>query len=78
MEAFEKELSGSKLKPAAEEEEDGEVEHNPNLDIDDADLENDPFAQPSDAPVGVDLGNEPWLSSDRDYLYPEVCFWSLR
>ncbi|KAJ3865985.1 eukaryotic translation initiation factor 2 beta [Lentinula novae-zelandiae] len=72
MEAFEKELSGSKLKPAAEEEEDGEVEHNPNLDIDDADLENDPFAQPSDAPVGVDLGNEPWLSSDRDYLYPEL------
>ncbi|KAF8830191.1 hypothetical protein HHX47_DHR2000602 [Lentinula edodes] len=72
MEAFEKELSGSKSKSAAEEEEDGEVEHNPNLDIDDADLENDPFAQPSDAPVGVDLGNEPWLSSDRDYLYPEL------
>ncbi|KAF5392662.1 hypothetical protein D9757_000937 [Collybiopsis confluens] len=78
MEAFEKELSGSKSKSAADDDEDVEIEHNPNLDIDDADLENDPFAQP-DVPVGVDSGSEPWLSSDRDYVYPELLsrFYSL-
>ncbi|KIK55512.1 hypothetical protein GYMLUDRAFT_76467 [Collybiopsis luxurians FD-317 M1] len=72
MEAFEKELSGSKSKSTGDDDDDVEMEHNPNLDIDDADLENDPFAQPIDVPVGVDSGNEPWLSSDRDYAYPEL------
>ncbi|KAK7460909.1 translation initiation factor eIF-2 beta subunit [Stygiomarasmius scandens] len=77
LEAFEKELKKSKDK-SAEDEEDEEIEHNPNLDIDDADLEHDPFAQP-DAPVGVDAGNEAWLKSDRDYTYQELLtrFYSL-
>ncbi|THV02258.1 translation initiation factor [Dendrothele bispora CBS 962.96] len=80
LEAFEKELKKSKDKSAGggEDEEDEEIEHNPNLDIDDADLEHDPFAQP-DAPVGVDAGNEAWLNSDRDYTYQELLtrFYSL-
>jgi translation initiation factor 2 subunit 2 len=70
LEAFEKELKKSKDK-SAEDDDDDEIEHNPNLDIDDAGLEHDPFAQP-DAPVGIDAGNEPWLKSDRDYTYQEV------
>ncbi|KAF5365273.1 hypothetical protein D9758_005354 [Tetrapyrgos nigripes] len=77
LEAFEKELKKSKDK-SAEDDEDDEIEHNPNLDIDDAGLEHDPFAQP-DAPVGVDAGNEAWLKSDRDYTYQELLtrFYSL-
>ena len=41
--------------------------------IDDAELGDDPFSQAGDTPAGIDAGNEPWLKSDRDYTYPEVC-----
>ncbi|KAJ7594995.1 translation initiation factor [Mycena floridula] len=72
LEAFEKEINESKAKPADAEDDDDEVQPNPNLDIDDADLGEDPFAVPGDAPVGVDAGTEAWLKSDRDYTYPEL------
>jgi translation initiation factor 2 subunit 2 len=79
LEAFEKELNDSKAKSASkteggdEEEEDGPEPDGSHLDnIDEAELGDDPFAQPGDAPVGVDAGNEAWLKSDRDYTYQEV------
>lgn len=79
MEAFEKELNDSKAKsststPAGEDDDDDDdVQPNTaHLDVDDAGLDEDPFAQPGDAPVGVDAGTEPWLKSDRDYAYPEA------
>jgi translation initiation factor 2 subunit 2 len=74
MEAFEKELkSSSTADPAADADDD--VEPTPAVDLDDdADLGDDPFAQPSAGEVlaSVSSGNEAWLSSDRDYTYPEV------
>jgi translation initiation factor 2 subunit 2 len=39
--------------------------------MDEAELGDDPFAR-GEAPADVDQGSEPWLSSDRDYTYPEV------
>lgn len=79
LEEFEKELNESKAKPsgadgaAADEEEDGEgLGENHFDEIDEAELGDNPFARPADAPIGVDAGNEAWLKSDRDYLYPEV------
>jgi len=72
LEAFEKELNESKAKPSNADDDEDDVEPNPNLDIDDADLGDDPFAVPGDAPVGVDAGTEAWLKSDRDYTYPEL------
>jgi translation initiation factor 2 subunit 2 len=79
LEAFEKELNVSKAKSASKSEggEDDE-DDNPEPDgshldnIDETELGDDPFAQPADAPVGVDAGNEAWLNSDRDYTYQEV------
>ncbi|KAJ7940677.1 translation initiation factor [Mycena leptocephala] len=74
MEAFEKELkSSSTADPAADADDD--VEPTPAVDLDDdADLGDDPFAQPSAGEVlaSVSSGNEAWLSSDRDYTYPEL------
>jgi len=67
LEAFEKELNESKAKSTPNADED-----DVNLDLDDADLGDDPFAQPGELPVGVDAGNESWLKSDRDYTYPEL------
>ncbi|KAG5644482.1 hypothetical protein DXG03_008309 [Asterophora parasitica] len=78
LDAFEKELNDSKAKASSsggadgDEDDDEDGPTNPNLDhLDDADLGDDPFA-PGDAPVGVEAGNEAWLKSDRDYLYPEL------
>jgi len=69
LEAFEKELNESKAKDEADDEgDDGEGL----VEIDEAELGDDPFAQGADAPTGVDAGNEPWLKSDRDYTYPEL------
>ena len=73
LEAFEKELNESKVKDDAEDEgDDGEGDGF--AEVDEAELGDDPFAQGADVPTGVDAGNEPWLKSDRDYTYPEVCF----
>ncbi|KAF8802029.1 translation initiation factor [Phlegmacium glaucopus] len=80
LEAFEKELNDSKAKTASkaegggdEDEDDGPEPDGSHLDnIDEAELGDDPFAQPGDAPVGVDAGNEAWLKSDRDYTYQEL------
>lgn len=41
----------------------------------DEELGENPFAAPSGA-GGVDAGREPWLGSDRDYIYSEVIFGS--
>lgn len=65
MEAFEKELNEAK---ARDEEEEGDVAP---VNDGDEDLGDDPFARGSES-IAVDGGNEPWLSSDRDYIYPEV------
>ncbi|KAJ3483863.1 hypothetical protein NLI96_g6022 [Meripilus lineatus] len=66
MEAFEKELHDSKAKDA---EEDEGLEAQPE-EMDEAELGDDPFAGGNAS--GLDAGNEPWLKSDRDYLYPEL------
>ncbi|TFY63308.1 hypothetical protein EVG20_g6371 [Dentipellis fragilis] len=68
LEAFEKELNVSKSKDAADEEEPDEGGAD---EADEADLGDDPFAR-AEAPTGVDAGTEPWLGSDRDYLYSEL------
>lgn len=69
MEAFEKELNESKAKG----DDDDEEIDTTNLDnIDEAELGEDPFAQPDLSSVDGG-GGEAWLKSDRDYLYPEVC-----
>jgi len=74
LEAFEKELKSSSVaEPAGDADDD--VEPTPAVDLDDdADLGDDPFAQPSAGEVlaSVGSGNEAWLSSDRDYTYPEL------
>ncbi|THH09234.1 hypothetical protein EW146_g8740 [Bondarzewia mesenterica] len=70
LEAFEKELNESKAKEGGDDDE--EVDDGEHLnDVDEAELGDDPFAR-GEAPAGVDAGNEPWLSSDRDYYYPEL------
>jgi len=74
LEAFEKELSVSKVK---EEEPDadeagGEPDGRHLEDVNEEDLGEDVFAQSHEAPSGADLQNEPWLSSDRDYTYQEL------
>ena len=85
MEAFEKELNGSKEKSEAvegpagmDEEDEGEVPADTShLDIvDEAELGENPFAnaRATEVPIGIDAGNEAWLKSDRDYAYPEVSF----
>ena len=76
LEAFEKELNDSKDKSKADEaEEEDEAFDSSHLDnIDEAELGDDPFARPTDAPPGVDAGNEAWLKSDRDYIYEEARF----
>ena len=73
MEAFEKELNESKAKDA-EDDEGGEETNIP--EVDEAELGDDPFSRAEGAggAVGLEAGNEPWLSSDRDYAYPEVSF----
>ncbi|ETW77459.1 hypothetical protein HETIRDRAFT_480114 [Heterobasidion irregulare TC 32-1] len=70
LEAFEKELNESKAKDGADDEEEGDDGEHFN-DIDEAELGDDPFAH-GEAPTDIDAGNEPWLSSDRDYFYPEL------
>lgn len=72
MEAFEKELNESKSKDA-DDDEGGEETNIP--EIDEAELGDDPFARAEGASGAVTLeaGGEPWLGSDRDYTYQEVC-----
>ncbi|PFH48939.1 hypothetical protein AMATHDRAFT_64314 [Amanita thiersii Skay4041] len=78
LEAFERELNQSKAKSTSthgeEEDDDGDVPVDTSHldDIDEADLGDDPFSRTTDAPIGVDAGNEAWLTSDRDYTYPEL------
>lgn len=79
LEEFEKELNQSKSKSsgtdgaAADEDDEGEgLGENNFEEIDEAELGENPFARATDAPVGVDAGNEAWLKSDRDYTYSEV------
>ncbi|VDC07015.1 unnamed protein product [Peniophora sp. CBMAI 1063] len=69
LEAFEKELNESKAK-GGEDDEDVPMDDAAG-DLDEGHLGDDPFARES-APAGVDSGAEPWLGSDRDYLYPEL------
>ncbi|TEB32759.1 hypothetical protein FA13DRAFT_1731269 [Coprinellus micaceus] len=75
LDAFEKELNESKAKSAGdgdEEDEDGAPVDTTHLDnLDEAELGEDPFAQP-DAPAGIDAGTEAWLGTDRDYTYQEL------
>jgi len=77
LDAFEKELNDSKTKAkedvGEEDDEDGPAPDGTHLEnVDEAELGDNPFAQPGEAPVGIDAGNEAWLKSDRDYTYPEV------
>ncbi|KAF9258040.1 eukaryotic translation initiation factor 2 beta [Marasmius fiardii PR-910] len=79
LEAFEKELNDTNKSKLQDDEEEDEQQPSVNINLDDeADLGDDPFAQP-DAPTSVESGNEAWLGSDRDYLYPELLtrFYSL-
>ncbi|KAK7014897.1 translation initiation factor [Favolaschia claudopus] len=74
LEAFEKELQSSAGGADAADGDD-DVQPTPAVDLDDdADLGDDPFAQPSAGEVlaSVSSGNEAWLTSDRDYTYPEL------
>ncbi|KAJ6496640.1 translation initiation factor [Mycena vitilis] len=73
MEAFEKELKSSSTADPAGDDDDAEPAPAADLD-DDADLGDDPFAQPAPGEVlaAVGSGNEAWLGSDRDYTYPEL------
>jgi translation initiation factor 2 subunit 2 len=68
MEAFEKELKETKARDGDDDDE--EVPHGEDLEID-GDIGEDVFAQ-GEAPQGIESGNEAWLKSDRDYIYPEV------
>jgi len=75
LEAFEKELNESKSKDADGDAEDGAggEDDGHHLDqVDEDELGEDVFAQTSEAPASVDTAEEPWLSSDRDYTYPEL------
>ena len=64
LEAFERELGETER--AADADGDGGV------DVDEGDLGDDPFARGEGEHAGLEPGSEPWLGSDRDYLYPEV------
>lgn len=70
MEEFERQLGEAKAKDEDEEEVE-EVDAAAFDDIDEGEHGENPFARPDDAPQdGGD--SQPWLSSDRDYTYPEV------
>lgn len=81
MEAFEKELNeskkdsgeGGKAKKGDDEDEDEDAPvDTSHLDqVDETELGDNPFSRP-DVPISVDAGTEAWLTSDRDYTYPEV------
>jgi translation initiation factor 2 subunit 2 len=62
LEAFEKELGGTPQE--AEEMDEGVGE-------DENDLGEDPFTL-QDGPAAVENGREPWVDSDREYMYTEV------
>ena len=66
---FEKELG-----EAAKDEEEGDEDE---IEYDEEELGDDPFARGGVEVDGIDAGKEPWLGSDRDYTYPEVCFLSF-
>ncbi|KAI0716207.1 eukaryotic translation initiation factor 2 beta [Fomitopsis betulina] len=68
MEAFEKELHQAKAKDVEEDEGGEEVP----VEIDEAELGEDPFAGNEAGVVSLDVGTEPWLNSDRDYTYQEL------
>ena len=69
LEAFEKELNESKTKDA---DEDDGGEENQMLEVDEAELGDDPFARGGGDAAAVDAGGEAWLGSDRDYTYAEA------
>lgn len=70
-------MNETKAKDAVDEDEDGAEINGEALEhIDEAELGDDPFAR-AEAPADVDSGNEPWLKTDRDYTYKEVCCWFL-
>jgi translation initiation factor 2 subunit 2 len=79
LEAFEKELNeskkgsedGKKAKDDDDDDDDGPIDTSHLDQVDETELGENPFSRP-DAPIGVDAGTEPWLTSDRDYAYPEV------
>ena len=54
----------------ADEEEGGD--ENQLQEVDETELGDDPFARGGEG-VSLDPGNEPWLKSDCDYTYEEVC-----
>lgn len=69
LEAFEKELAGSKVtKEGDDDDDEGAVDETKALD--DGDLGDDPFAQPAITEGGAQV--ETWHGSDRDYTYPEL------
>jgi translation initiation factor 2 subunit 2 len=70
LEAFEKELNESKVKDGPTDEDGDEIEQLP--EVDEAELGDDPFAQAGEVPTGIEAGSEAWLTSDRDYTYPEL------
>jgi translation initiation factor 2 subunit 2 len=73
LEAFEKELNETQSKEVNEDGDDGTHL----ADVDEAELGDNPFARAESQPTGMDSGNEPWLKSDRDYTYPEVCSYAF-
>lgn len=78
IEAFEKELNESKTKDSADGDADdagtNEEIDGQHLDaLDEEELGEDVFAQSTELPAAsIDTADEPWLSSDRDYTYPEL------
>ncbi|KZT26108.1 eukaryotic translation initiation factor 2 beta [Neolentinus lepideus HHB14362 ss-1] len=69
LDAFEKELQSEPKKEDGDEDEERDGEHL--LNLDESELGENVFAH-SEAPSGLDAGNEPWLKSDRDYTYSEL------
>ncbi|TFK52888.1 hypothetical protein OE88DRAFT_1656545 [Heliocybe sulcata] len=69
LDAFEKELQAENRNEDGDEEEAGGGQFL--LNVDESELGENVFAH-SEAPSGLDAGNEAWLKSDRDYTYPEL------
>ena len=73
MEEFERQLSEAKSKVDENGEGEGEEGHAAAYhEIDEAELGENPFAR-DQAAQHEDGDSQPWLESDRDYTYPEVC-----
>ncbi|EPQ50801.1 hypothetical protein GLOTRDRAFT_66502 [Gloeophyllum trabeum ATCC 11539] len=70
LDAFEKELQAESKKEDGDEEAEQDGEHL--LNVDESELGENVFANTTEAPTGLDAGNEAWLKSDRDYTYQEL------